>query len=247
MGGGPSQNQNGNTITQNRVFVPPALRKQLWPLEQGALGQELQAQGGLPSIEQLYGQVPLQGVAPLTGAQLGTISNYEGLGNGGPNAYESGGIGTLQNYASGGIGQDPATQAALNQYSQLTAPQIQQQASLQGAGNSGAALEAGALGRTAALTPLLQQGEANQLSAGEQLYGAGAGINSQQLNDMAAQLEAEGLPQQEAQNIANSHFQQQQQRFQYANGVQQQPLGLIPSLLGNASASFSSGTSTTGK
>lgn len=244
MGGGPSQ--SGSSSSSNRVTVPPWLQPYLKQYEQGGIQQALGAQGSLPSISQLYGDVPQQGVAPLTSSQLGTISGYEGL-NTGPNAAESTGLGTLSGYATNPIAQDPAVQAAQQQYGQIGGPQQAQANALQGTGNSGAAQEAQAIGARATELPVIQGAEAQQLGAGNQLFGAGSNLNTQTLNTMAAQLQAEGIPQQEAQQIANALYQQQQQKFQYASGVQQQPLGMIPSLLGSNSVSLQSGSSSPGK
>ena len=244
MGGG-GQQQGGSGTSNSRVSIPPYLQG-LKGWEQNALKQMMSAQGGLPSISDLYGQIPQQGVAPLTDAQLGTISQYEGL-NSGPNASESTALGTLSDYATRPISQDPAVQAAQQQWGSIGGPQQAQQNALSGTANSGAAQEAQAIGARATELPAIQGAESQQLGAANSLFGAGNALNTQQLNTMAAQLQAEGIPQQEAQQIANSLFQQQQQKFQYASGVQQQPLGLLPSLLGSKSVNLQTGSSSMGK
>jgi hypothetical protein len=238
---------SGSSQTSNRVYVPKWLRSDIQGTVTGAEGQEQAAQSGLPSISALYGQIPDEGVAPLTSAQLGTINNYTALGTGGPNAAETAGLGTLGQYANGPIGSDPAVTAANQAYSQLTGPAAASASALQGQGNSGAAQEAQALGRSSTLQSALNTAEGNQLSAGEQLFGAGQGLSNQSLETMAAQLQAEGLPQQTAQQIATNLYTQQQQQVQYASGVQQQPLGIVPSLLGSNSTTVQTGTTTQGK
>ena len=231
-------------VNTNYVGIPKFLQPGLQNLEKGGTSQELAAQGSLPSIAALYGQVPLQGVAPLTPEQLGTISSYEGI-NTGPNTPESTALGTLTGYATRDPLQDPAVIAAGQQWGQIGSPTTATGSAIAGQGNSGAAQEAQAIGRAATVTPLIAGAESNQLNAANQLFGAGGQLNTQQLTDMAAKLQAEGIPQQEAQNIANALYGQQQQKFNYASGVQQEPLGLIPNLLGQTS--IQSATQTPGK
>lgn len=242
-----SDTSSGSGQGSNKVSVPKWLQSGIQGTVTGAEGQESAAQGSLPSISALYGMIPDEGTAPLTSAQLGTIGNYTALGTGGANPTEQAGIGTLSQYANGPIGSDPAVTAANQAYSQLTGPAAASASALQGQGNSGAAQEAQALGRSSTLQSALNTAETNQLSAGGQLFGAGQGLSNQSLETMAAQLQAEGLPQQTAQQIATNLYNQQNQQVQYASGVQQQPLSIVPSLLGSNTSTIQSGTTTQGK
>lgn len=228
MGGGSDTSQSSNS----KVTIPQWLK----PLLTHGAGQEFAAMGNLPSLSALYGMVPQQGVAPLTAAQLNTIGQYQGL-NTGANSPESAALGTLGEYSGGAIGQDPATQAALAQFGAQTAPSIAQNAALQGQGNSGAALEAQAMGRSSVLAPFLENAQNNQLNAANAEFGAGNSLNNQTLNTLQAQLQAEGIPQEQAQQIANSLYQQQSQQFNYAQAIQNFPLTLFGNTLGSETSS----------
>ena len=238
MSGGGGSSQNSSSSSQ--PFVPPYLRG----IAKTAAGQEANAQGSLPSIGSLYGDVPQQGVAPLTGEQNNILNQY-GSVNSGPNSTQNAALGTLGEYSSGGIGQDPATQAGLQAFSQLSSPQIAQEAALQGRNNSGAALEAQSVGQASVLAPYLENSQNQQLAAANSQFGAGSNLNTQQLNTLAAQLTAAGVPQQEAQQIANAQYNQAQGQFDYATGVQTAPFSLFGNMIGQTSTS--SGTSSTGK
>lgn len=231
MGGGSDSSQTSS----NKVTIPQWLK----PLLTHGASQEFAAMGNLPSLSALYGMVPQQGVAPLTSAQLGTIGQYQGL-NTGANAPENAALGTLGNYAGGAIGQDPATQAALAQFGAQTAPAIAQNAALQGQGNSGAALEAQAMGRSSVLAPFLENAQNQQLSAANAQFGAGNTLNNQTLNTLQAQLQAEGIPQEQAQQVANALYQQQSQQFNYAQGIQNFPLTLFGNTMGSTGTSSGS-------
>src|ERR1700677_5376408 len=203
---GSQQSSRGQNVGGNKVTIPNFLQPYLKQSEQGALGQETQAQGGLPSIEALYGDIPQQGVAGLTPQQQASISAYGGLNNGAANSYETAGLGTLGSYAGGTPGNDPASIAALQDFGQITSPQIAQNAALQGQGNSGAAIEGQAIGQSSMLAPFLENAESNQTGAANSLNTGGQAQNTQALNTLAAQLQAQGLSQQEAQQVANSIY-----------------------------------------
>ena len=196
MSGGSDQ----STTNQSGPFMPTWLRKLLGSDSK----QWQQAIGGLPSISQLYGMVPQQGVAPLTGTQNSLINTISGQ-TGALNSAEQGAQGQYNQFL-GQNGPSAATRAEMQQFNDLQAPAILQQAGLMGQGNSGAALSALAQGQESAAVPFLQQDEQNKMSAAQGLQGLGAQQYSQQTQDLQNALQAAGMPQQIAQQQADALF-----------------------------------------
>lgn len=208
------------SVTQ--VNVPPWLL----PIMQGTAGQIGAAQGNLPNISQLYGMLPQLGIAPLSGSQTDLINQIVAQAGGGTNVANAQNL--LGQLTSGPIGSSPATQAGMQAFQQLVAPQIEQGAVLAGQGNSGALGEQLQLGATAAAVPLIQQEIQNRQQAIGQ-YG-----NLEQLlgQQQQAGLNAAGLPQQIQQQQNQSLYDQLMNQLMYAQGVQMGPEQLFGSTLG---------------
>lgn len=187
----------------------------------------------LPNWAQLYQDIPLQGVAGLTGTQDQLLNRITGgINNQGLNKEQQQAAGTLSSYL-GPINSNPQVQAEQNYINQTVLPTTQNQSALEGSGTSGASLEAVANAQTGAMTPVLENAASNQLSAANELAGIGSTGNAQ----LQQALEAAGLPQQVAQEQANAIYNQQSQKQQFGTAVQQQPLSLVPASLGSTSVS----------
>jgi hypothetical protein len=226
MGSGSDTSSSQQTV--------PTIPKWLKPLLVGEERQYEQGQDKLPSIAQLFGMVPQQGTAPFTAQQNALISQISGL-NGQLNPAEQAAQGQYNQFLSQN-GPSAATQQEEQNFSQLQAPQILQQAALMGQGNSGAALSALSQGQETALVPFLQQDTQNKLTAAGDLQGLGTQQYNQQTQDLQNALVAAGMPQQLAQQQADALFQQLEQQFQYAQGIQTQPFGLFGNAIGGGSS-----------
>lgn len=247
-----TQNQNSNEFNYAQNLIPTNFQQ---VLNEG-LGTLLGGIQGTPSIAQLFQNVPLLGTAPINrqqrtdinalqgqtgpnGATTSALAGLNALGQSGadlsqPNAALASFLGTQGTPSA-------ATKAAQKEFNDLIAPEIMQQSSLAGLGNSGAALNAIANANEQALVPLLQSDEANTLSAAGQLSGnqlsnaqlrqgalgqlGSLGQNQQTLTQNALEnaLTAAGLKQQTAQQLANALYNKQQQGFQLAEQTQQSP------------------------
>ena len=221
MGSGSDTSQS----TSN-VGVPAWLK----PLLKDEASQYKNAQAGLPSLTSLFGMVPQQGTAPFSAQQDQLINQISGL-NGAPNSAELAAQGQYNQFL-GQNGPSAATQAEIQQFNTLQAPEILQQSALMGQGNSGAALSALSQGQESALVPFLQQDTQNKMSAAGGLESLGGQYYNQQTQDLQNALTAAGMPQELAQQQANALYQQLEQQFQYAQGVQQQPFSLLQSAIG---------------
>lgn len=236
---GSSQGSGSQSGFTSRPEVPAWLR----PYYKGTASQLEQAQSQLPSISQLYGMIPELGTAGMTDTQSGLLGQFQDQANNPTNAAESQAGAGYGNFLGGSNG-DPsgATQAEINQFSQLQAPQINQQSALMGQGNSGAALTALAQGQESALVPFLQQGEQNQLTAAGGLANLGGQEFNNQQNALNSSWQAQQLPQQLAQEQLQNQYNQQEQQLQFAQGIQTGGQSQFPSLIGGGSttANFNS-------
>jgi len=212
--------------------------------------------GSLPSLTQLFSQVPLLGVPNVNPQQWADIGACQQVVNAVSPQYGAGSA-TLQG-AAGGQGPatsslesflgapgtpSSATNAALSEFRDITAPEVMQQAVLQGQGNSGAATDALARAQEAALVPFMQGDLANTLSAsntlfggaltaGQGLTGAGLGQEQAQIAQIQQALTAAGVPYQVAQQQAQALYNQQAQQFQFAQDIQTGPISGFPNLIG---------------
>ncbi len=227
MGSGSTTTSSG----QSSPNIPGWLK----PYIQGGTKEAEAAQLDLPQLSQLFGMVPLLQTAPFTTAQTGLINEIQGL-TGNLNPAEQNAQSTLQQFTAPGGGESQATQAEIGNLNTFTDPQVLQQAALMGLGNSGAALSAVAQANQSSLLPILQQGAANQLNASGQLMGLGAQQYNQQTTDLQNALTAAGMPQQLAQEQAQNLFNQLQQQWQYAQGIQQGPLSLLGNVIGGGTS-----------
>lgn len=219
-----------STSQQSTPRIPDWLRPLLKQEEKQYSG----AMKGLPDLQQLYGQIPLQGTAPFSQQQTDLINKISGL-SGQLNPAEQAAQGQYNQFLSQ-TGPSAATQQELQNFNQMQAPGILQQAALMGQGNSGAALSALSQGQESALVPFLQQDEQNKLTAAGDLQGLGTQQYNQQTQDLQNALVAAGMPQQLAQQQADALFQQLQERLQFAQGVQTQPFGLLGGTIGGGTS-----------
>ncbi len=118
-------------------------------------------------------------------------------------------------FTQGPLGFSPATQAALQQFNQVTRPGLQNQAALAGLGNSPALLEAISLGQAQALPGFISQDLQNRLTASQGLQ-QGIGLAGQ-LTGAGEQLgqSAAGL----AANISGGEAQRQLQAAQISGNL----------------------------
>lgn len=210
----------------------------MWPFltgPSGAFTQFGQAQGALPSLTDLATNAPALQIPDLSPDQMALLSQLEQSGVNNPDMAQA--RAQLQQLTSGPIGSSPATQAGMKAFSDITMPQIMQAESLQGTAGGGAALEAASQGATAAAVPLIQQEIQNRAAA----PGEWASLGNQSLQQIAMALEAAGLPREIAQQQAQAQFDQQQQEYQFAAGLQSQPLGLLGNFFGQRNWSTMTG------
>lgn len=222
---------SGSSTTTQTTSLPGWLR----PIYQGAVGQELAAQGGLPSILEMYGMVPGLQVPNLTPEQTSIINLLEQYPTG-LNAPEQGAMSQIQQLTSGPIGSSPTTQAAEQAFKDFTLPVIQNQAAAAGQGNSGAALEAMSRGSEQALVPFLQQEVGNREAAVGQLGQLGGQQYGQDMGTLTTALQSAGLPYEVAVQQAQALFNQLQQRFNFGQQVQMGPLQQVGQLFGKGSS-----------
>lgn len=213
--------RTSGTSTES-VVIPPGLQDYF----SGAFSGITQAGQDFPSISQLPGAVPLLNVPGLTPEQQNVINMLYGTGT--APADLSAARAQLQQLTGGPIGSSPATQAGMQAFQELTLPSLMQTAALQGNASGGAALEAAQQGATAAAVPLIQQEIANRQAAVGQ-YG---NLQQQQMQSLAAALEASGIPRDVAMQQAQAQFQKAMQGFGIEQQVQMTPLDIITSLLG---------------
>lgn len=231
---GPSQS---GSSTQSRPTGPPWLMKYFKNIG----GDYAKGMQNLPDITGLYGGVPLLGTAGLTDQQNQDIQGFQN--NIGPNAAQNQAAGGFENFLGQNGQPSTATQAALKEFNDLQAPEIQSQAALQGLGTSGASLAALAQGQEQALVPFMQQDLQNQLSAA----GGLGQLGGQEANQMQTQLQnalaAAGMPQQIQQEIMQNLFNQGQQKWNFAQGIQTGGAAQFPSLIGGGSTTSQSSSS----
>lgn len=219
--------------SQTQWQSPPTIPKWLKPYYKNTASQLEAAQGNLPNITDLYGSVPLLNVMGPTGNELSDISQFQNIAQNPNNPLENAAAYGYSNFLGGpGGGPSAATQAALQQFNTLQAPSILSNAALMGQGNSGAALTALTQGQESALVPFMQQDLQNQLSASQGLASLGGQEASQQQTDLSNALQAAGLPREIADQQAQALFNQQQQQWQFASGIQTGGQAQFPSLLG---------------
>ena len=226
MGGGGQQSQ-----TTTHGGLPP----QYAPPYNQSVKQWLAAEGGLPSIGQLYGSIPELNVPNLTPDQLAAISGFEGMPQG-PNAQEQAALSSLGQFTPGANGISPLTAATQAQFNQSTLPTLENTAANMGQGNSGALLEAVQNGQVNALVPELTAQNQQQLQAAQATGNIGSTIYNQDVTNLTNSLQAAGLPYEVAQQQAQSYFNQQQQKQQFGQEVQMGPFQQIPSLFGSSTS-----------
>ncbi len=232
-----SQGPGSSGSSQSAPVVPPLLRKYYNTIARDYLG----GMGNLPNITGLYNNTPLLGTAPLTDQQLSDIQGFQN--NIGPNAAQNQSQQGYENFLGQNGKPSAATQAALKEFNDLQAPEIQSQAALQGLGNSGASLQALATGQEQALVPFMQQDLQNQLTATQGLGALGGQEAGQMQEQLQNALQAAGMPQQIAQEILQNQFNQGQQKWNFAQGIQTGGAQQFPSLFGQSGTSSQSSTS----
>jgi hypothetical protein len=236
--GGPSQTGTTNQDSNTNLHIPPFLRQYYKTIA----GDYMNGMQNLPNISQLYQGTPLLGTAQLTGDENNLINQFQQ--NVGPNTAENASQYGFNQFAGGGPNQpSSATQAAMKEFNDLQAPEIQSQAALQGLGTSGASLAALAQGQEQAAVPFLQQDLQNQLTAAQGLGQLGGQEASQMQTQLQDALQAAGMPREIAQQIMQNQFNQQQQQWNFAQGIQTGGASQFPSLIGGGSSQGSSTTS----
>ena len=217
----PSSHSSGTSTT--RTDIPSYID----PTFQNVFGQYGAATEQFPTLSQIPGAMPTLNIPDLTPEQQQQIQSIIAAGGSSPDLAAA--RQQLQQLTSGPIGSSPTTQAAMAAYRDYGVPTILQEASLGGRGTSGAALAALTQGEQQALVPLLQQEIQNRQNAVGQ-YGQ---LQGEQVQSLAAALEAAGLPREVAQQRAQAEYERKQQQLQFETGIQSLPLQTIPSLLGH--------------
>jgi len=210
---------SGGGQTSSKGSSQPTIPKWLLPYYKGAAGQLIGAQGNMPDLSQLYGNVPLLGVPGVTPEMSSLIGQFQQNVGLNPNEMQS--ASALQQFLPGtGGGMSPALGAAEQKFKDITSPEILGQASLMGLGNSGAGLQALTQGQESAFIPLIEQGTQNELAAAGQLGQLGLAEASQTQQQLQDALTAAGIPYDIAAQQAKALYDQQQQKFQFASNIQ---------------------------
>lgn len=215
-----------------KTFTQPLPYSGVPEILTGPSGAETQFRGfqsGAPDILSLLANSPGMNIPGLDPGQTAAMQNLITAGTSNPDLAAA--RAQLEALTSGPIGSSPATQAGMQAYEDIQAPQIATDSALRGTAGGGQALEASALGREAAAVPLIQQ-EIQNREAG---VGQSMGIGQQQMQSLAMALEASGLPREVALQQAQAMFDQAQQRFQAELGLQTYPLQWVPGLTGQTS------------
>ena len=221
---------------------PPAIPAFLRPYYKTIASDYMQGMQNLPDISQLYQGTPGLNVANLTPDEQQLIGQFQQ--NIGPNTAENASQYGFNQFA-GGAGGAPsaATDAALAQFNTLQAPAIQQTAALEGLGNSGASLSALAQGQESALVPFMQQDLSNQLTAAQGLGQLGGQESSQMQTQLSNAMQAAGMPRQVADAQSQALFNQQQQQWNFAQGIQTGGASQFPALIGGGTGTSSTESS----
>lgn len=194
--------------------------------------QFIDFQSNAPSLTDLQNNPGLQ-VPNLSPTETDLINRLVATGQANPNMLAA--QRQLQQLTSGPIGSSPATVEGMQAFQNITAPQIMQAQALQGTASGGAALEAMGQGATAAALPLIQTEIANREAA----VGQYSQLGQQQIMQLAAALEAAGMPREVALKQAFANYQQAEDRWKYQTDLQTRPLD---PLLNNAFGSRSGST-----
>jgi hypothetical protein len=227
-----STQSSGSQQPQVPAFLEPYYGKTVKDL--------LAGMQNLPNISSLYSGTPLQGTAPIGSGTYSDINQLQQAAAGGNNAATAAGQQGLQNFiGTGANGPSAATQAEINQFDTLQAPLLDSQAALMGQGNSGALLSALAQGQESALVPFLQQDQTNQLQAAGALGSLGQQEAATQQGQLGNALTASQLPQQNTQAQLDALFNQANQQWNFASGIQTGAQSQFPSLIGQAAQSGS--------
>lgn len=221
---------------QTSPHVPPWMA----PFLKNTASQWETAQGNLPDISQLYNQIPELQTAQLNSGQTGDIGNIQGTGN---QLQASGGAFGGQQQAANQYNQflsqtgpSAATQQAEQNFTNFENPVLESQASLSGLGNSGAALEASAVGAEQAAVPFLQQDQADKLTAANSLSSLGNTEFQQLQGGQQNALNASTIPQQLQQTEMQNLFNQQNTQQQFGQQVQFGPESLFGNAIGGGSS-----------
>jgi hypothetical protein len=200
-----------------------------------ATNQLLNAQSAFPSITGLASTIPTLNIPGLSPTEMDLINQLVAAGQNNPDRAAAEQM--LSELTSGPIGSSPATAAGMKAFEQQIAPQVKQMQALQGTAGGGAALEAMAEASSAAALPLIQQEIQNREAA----VGQYSQLGMQQIQQLAASLEAAGMPREVAQQQAQAQYDAAMQQWQYETGVQTYPLNLMGRMVGQRQDSTMTG------
>lgn len=230
------QASTGSGGGKTSVTVPPMLQAPLGTMA-GEVGTSLNQ---LPTPAGYINNYPLQGVAPLTGAQTSDINAEQGLATN-PFALNPQEQSAANTYGQLSQGANPAVAYGQNVFNQMVAPTVESQSALSGMANSGAEGENLAMAGEQMALPMAQQGYNMEATGAAGMAGLGGQSYNQGITNLSTALQAAGIPQQEAQAILNAQYQQQQGQTGAGLSFESQIANWLPSLLGSSSTNVNTG------
>lgn len=226
MGGG------GQTTSQSGPKVP----FYELPLLYGGAGALTQADYGagsqIPSLQGLYSGAPLQQTPPLTPGQGADIGEFQ-------NIAARGGVGMgYESTAGNNLAAISNPQIAQQAFEQFAAPEVMQQSVLAGQGQSGAVPYA----LSQAAIPYELQAQNMQMQAANSLGALGGQLNQEQQQALQNALSGQNMQYDVNQQAAQNLYNQQQQKWKYAQGLQTFPFQLLGSAIGGGNTTVSPGS-----
>jgi len=249
MGGIFGSSSRSSQTSTTKPALPDWMKGLIWKDPNSIIGQMTAAQGGgIPTISQLYGGIPQQGVTGLTDQENQFINAFQQMGAnaGALNPAQQQAFDTYSRFASGDINASPAVQQAKEVFNTIVAPRVQQSANLAGLGRSGAASEALSRAGAEMVLPIIQQAREQALYAGMAQSQLGAQQYQQQVQNLANALSASGMPREQQQAILDAIFNQAQQKFGFGAGVQLLPFQLLGGMIGSKTSGGGSTKTTPG-
>lgn len=201
-------------ISFGNIQLPP----QLQAILDQAGGQISDVMGQFPLISLMNNLA--QQIIPLTPTELTLLGQQLATSQAPAITYpELGALTDINQLIGGPIGSSPATQAGMNAFNTIMAPQIAQSLALSGQTNGGAFAQAMGQGQTEALYPMIQQEIQNRMGVISPLQMLGATVSDRERNDVATALGAAGMPRQIAQEQATANWQDVMRRAGLVQGL----------------------------
>jgi len=226
----------GSSSSSTSPSVPPGLEGLL-----SMASNQFASLYGLPSPGQFIQDYPRQKIAPLTPDQLALINQYVGLGEN-PFALNPSEQSAANAYGQLASGANYTVPYGEKIFQDITAPTVESQMALAGLGNSGALGENLAMAGEQMALRLAEQGIQAQETGAQGLFGVGSQQFNQGITNLANALQAAGIPQQEAQAILSSRYNQRLGQLMAGLGEENMVASWLPALIGQNSSGSSSQT-----